>query len=82
MKRTANKVALETVLFTVGGLTEIKVLDRKNSWDNNPQVIFEGYEKDFGHNYKFWKYRRSAVHRIDIVDNCMVFVLETAYEEY
>jgi hypothetical protein len=81
MKRTMNNVALETVLFTVGGLQKIKVLDRESDWDENPKVVYEGLFKDF-RGYRFAKEMRSQIHRTDVENDCLVFTLQTKYEEY
>lgn len=82
MKRVANEVALETVLYCVNGLQKIRVLDRKHIDDQNQKIIFEGLEKDFAYNTDNWKYRKSAVRRVATQDEYLVFTIQTKYEEY
>lgn len=82
MKRVANNVALETVLYCTNGLQKIRVLDREHIDDPNPKLIFEGLEKDFAYNTDNWKYRKSAVRRVAAQDDCLVFTIQTKYEEY
>lgn len=53
MKRIMNDVALQTVLYLVGGLQKVRIIDKDNWWyateptvKENDRVVFEGLYKD------------------------------------
>ena len=84
MKRVANKVALETVLYTVSGLQRIRIVDYSNDWDlfkrQNGKVVFDGVESAFSG----WetKIRRSEVRGISTDGDVIVFTISTCFDEY
>lgn len=88
MKKIMNAVALQTVLYVIGGLQEIEVYDKENDYAE-PLLIYKGMVKDFisihanfAKGYSEYKVGASKVYRIDVKDNVMVFTLRTKYEEY
>lgn len=56
MKRIAENVALQTVLYFVGGLKMVKIIDYKNGYEasinGSGKVVFFGKAKDARLNYK------------------------------
>ena len=88
MKRVANNVALQTVFFTLGWDQKIRIIDRRHyAGSDHVTLLYEGLRKDFG-----WKtdlpdisvtrVEHSAIHKIEIEDDVMVFWLDTVGEEY
>lgn len=88
MKRTVNKVPLESVLSLLHGFTWIIIEDRKNSdiyKDNAPDTRkWKGFVKDVwgACDEVRYKWMKSQVHQIWHKENCIVFVISTEFEEY
>lgn len=85
MKRIANKVALATVLYTVGGFQKIRVIDSLSPiMGGTPaEFLYEGFAKDF---YKVggmvYKWERSQVHTTEIDGDTLVFRICTRWDKY
>ena len=84
MKRLYNNVPLQSVLYTVGGLQKIKIVDIDSiRWKDyaNRVVIYEGLEKDFlycnfdAFGLSHYKVEYASVHGIDVEDEVLVFTI-------
>lgn len=88
MKRTVNKVPLESVLSLLFGFTRVVIEDRKNKdiyMDNAPDTErWEGFVKDvwYAPDKIRYKWMKSQVHQIWHKEDCIVFVISTEFEEY
>lgn len=88
MKRTVNKVPLESVLSLLHGFTKIVIEDRKNKdiyMDNAPSTkSWEGLVKDVwkASDEIRYKWMKSQVHQIWHRADCIEFVISTEFEEY
>lgn len=88
MKRTVNKVPLESVLSLMFGLTKIVIEDRKNRniyIENAPDTRrWEGFVKDVwkASDEVRYKWLKSQVHKIWHKADCIVFIISTEFEEY
>lgn len=68
MKRVASNVALQTVLYIIGGLQKIRVIDYENGYEasvrGKHKEIFRGQYKDRRYDtFNFWQ-ERAAVRNI------------------
>ena len=76
MKRVANSVAVDTILYSVKPSQKIKVVNYGNGWDHangtNGETVYDGYAKDT-YGYKFAKIGKSKVIGLQVVDDTMVF---------
>lgn len=88
MKRTVNKVPLESVLSLLFGFTKIIIEDRKNKdiyMDNAPDTErWEGFVKDVwsAPDKIRYKWMKSQVHQIWHREDCIEFIISTEFEEY
>lgn len=82
MKKIANKVALQTVLYVISGLQKIRVVDRDNDWKKSGTVIFEGKYNDWPVREQLNKWMYASVHGIEIDGDTLVFQIITKYEQY
>lgn len=86
MKRIANKMCVQTLLYVVNPYQKIRILDRHSIWDVDPKKVYEGNEKDFTHElvnkYECYKASMSQVHSIGFDGDVLVIVIETASDNY
>ena len=93
MKRIANNVALQTVLYSVSGLQRIRVLDYKTTRaylnreyvPTTSELVFDGLVKDII-GYHYTRALRSAVYSIDVDviggDPVITFCIATDSEDF
>ena len=85
MKRIANDVAVATVLYTIGGLQSVKIVDYPTQYDcdysKNGTVVYDGLAKDL-YGYRMAKYTDAKVQGIKIEDGAIVFDVLTKFEQY
>ena len=82
MKRIANDVALQTLLYVIGGLRKIRVIDVKNTWTHEFEVVYEGLYKDWSYLDRSYKIEHSAVHGLYAEDDVLVIELNTVSDTY
>lgn len=85
MKRIYNDIAVASVLYTIGGLQRVKIIDYPTQYDcfnrQNGTVVFDGLEKDL-YCYQMAKYTEAKVYGTRIEDDALVFDVFTRFEEY
>ena len=85
MKRIYNDIPVESILYTIGGLQRVKIIDYPTQYDcsncKNGTVVFDGLVKDT-YGYKLAKYTEAKVYETRIEDDALVFDVFTKYEEY
>ena len=90
MKRIANNVAVQTILYTINPQTKVKIVDYENTYDlSNRQ---NGKEKFFGKAfnligaYKLYRETEATLHgtNVEMIDGepVIVFSVCTKFEEY
>lgn len=90
MKRVANKVAVQTILYVLPGYQKIRIIDYKNDGDlykrENGEVVYDGkcYDptKTFSDYCRLAKYERSQLHGLYPDGETLVFEVATVFEEY
>lgn len=85
MKRVANDVAVQTICYTIGGFTKIRIVDYHSDWDlfrkENGEIVFEGEASNF-YGWKYHKISRSKVRDTSIDGDTIVFAIATVFDEY
>ena len=85
MKRVMNEVALQTLLYVVGGLEKIRIKDYANSYaammDGKHSIVYEGLMKDSSRAL-LHKHEYARVRGIDVKDGVLEIGICTAYEQY
>lgn len=85
MKRIYNSVPLQSVLYTVGGLQKIRIIDHDDDayCTDAGHVVFEGLEKDFRWCISgYYKAAYATLRGIDIDEDTICFSISTKYEQY
>ena len=82
MKRIANNVAVETILFCVSGNQHICVIDKENPQKSDGTMVYDGRALDFTHSVGYVKYMRAKVHGIEVSGDHLTFTVCTKYEKY
>jgi hypothetical protein len=88
MKRTVNKVPLESVLSLMYGFTRIVIEDRKNKdiyMDNAPDTErWEGFVNEIwdAPDKIRYKWMKSKVHQIWHTEKYLLLIISTEFEEY
>lgn len=80
MKRIPQDAAIETLLYVIRPDTHIKVIDRLNMYDQG-NIVYDGLKSKFD-NYEYSKYHRSKVHGIELKDDTLILIIETANDKY
>lgn len=88
MKRIANDVAVQSILYVIGGFQEIKIIDYKDTWElfsdeecTKGTVVYSGLVKDISH-FKLWKIVESKCYGIIVKDNVLIFQIFMRIEQY
>lgn len=84
MKRVANNVALQTLLYVVGGNQKIRIEDRETNQQTGRthKVVFEGHEKDWCFLDRRDRELHATVHAIETDGDTLVFRIDTSNETY
>lgn len=86
MKRIANEVALQTVLYVIGGLQKIRVIDYKNEHEAQTRgdhtEIFNGLYKDRKYDTFNYKQEHAAVRSIEPDGDELVIGICTMTDKY
>lgn len=86
MKRVANNVALQTVLYIIGGLQKIRVIDYENEYEasvrGKHKEIFRGQYKDKSFDTFNFKQERAAVRSIQPDGDELIIGICTARDTY
>ena len=86
MKRIANEVALQTVLYVIGGLQKIRVIDYKNEYEAQTRgdhtEIFHGLYKDKTYDTFNYKQEHAAVRSIEPDGDELVIGICTVTDKY
>jgi hypothetical protein len=83
MKRIANSVAVQTILYTVSGKQKLLIKDYQSSRMWNPddyEVAYEGENNLSG--YKYSKIKASKIINLETTDNVLVISICTKEDEY
>lgn len=85
MKRIANDVAVISVLYTISGLQNVKIVDYQTQYDcdysKNGNTVFNGLVKDL-YGYEKSKYTHAKIQGIRIENGTIVFDVFTKFEQY
>ena len=84
MKRIYNDIPLASVLYTVGGLQKLRLIDANNEHEainDVGETVFEGDVKD-AHKVLHWKYEYAKVRGIKAVGDVLQITLYTKYEAF
>lgn len=72
MKRVANNVAVQTLLYTVSGDQLVRIVDHPNSYAvsyrTRGEIVFDDNACGI-HHYKYDKIRRAAIQKMDFEVN-------------
>ena len=80
MKRIYQNVAVETLCYSMNPFQQIKIIDRKSTYDTGVEVFNDTCENlnSFEHS----KICRSEVHGIRAKDNVLIITIETVNDHY
>lgn len=80
MKRIANNVALQSLLYVVGGLQRVRVVDYKNTWTKEiDHVVFDGLYKDARFS---WQEEHCKIVSVDADGDTLVIGISTREDAY
>lgn len=89
MKRIANSMAVRTMLYHVGGLNSIRIVDSCHYGGQNHDVLlYDGLVKNFGwktdlpKGYSVDMIDHTSISRIDIDGGVLCITINTIGEEY
>lgn len=86
MKRIPQSAALKTILYYIGGLQKIKVIDYENRYEasikGNHIVIFEGLYKDANYDTFNYKQERAEITSIEPNGDELIIGICTKNDRY
>ena len=85
MKRIANHVAVQTLLYTVRGYQDIEIIDYDNMYNLSENidgsVVYRGKEVDFV-SYKYSRYERAEVLWTCAIGNVLQIRICTSLDKF
>ena len=87
MKRIANKVAVQTLMYSTDPMIDIRIYDRETMFDKNPKLLYEGRKLDFSrlgyevlNGVSVLKIMSSSVKHLTIKDGYLEITIDSKFD--